>query len=405
MSLPLIIPVKHRPKQFMRTVDSARRIAVVGPHAPYRGGIAHFTNRLCQELESGGHDVLRVSFSRLYPAFLYPGRNQFEPGTQENRRREPDEPAVSIQIDSINPISWWVAAHAMKEEHVDAVLFMYWMPFFSPAYTVIATVLRRAGIRVLTIVHNAIPHERHAGDRFLSAVFLKRCDSIAVMSDAVGKDVESLVPGTGYETIPHPVYDHFGELLPKDDARRLLDLPVDEPVLLFFGFVRHYKGLAVLIDAIARARSSMEGLTLIVAGEFYDNRTQYTDQIRNLELEGNVTLYDEYIASERVSTFFSAADVIVQPYISATQSGIVQTSFYFERPVIVTNVGGLAEAVETPGAGLVVPPGDSIALADAICRFFVPDVRKRLENGARFAKEASSWDGFATFVLKEIERN
>ncbi len=390
----------------MISAESPIPVAVVGPHAPYRGGIAHFTNRLCAQLETKTTSVVRVSFSRLYPDLFFPGKTQYEPGTPDTWREDPAHGDSgqdrAIFIDSINPISWLNAGRQLKAAGVEVVVFMVWMPFFAPAYTVIAGTLQKAGIRVLAIVHNALPHERHTGDQFLTRMFLKRCDSVIAMSKAVCEDIEDLVPGSKPKLIPHPVYDQFGELISREASRRDLGWSRDARILLFFGLIRHYKGLDILLDALPDARKRLPGLHLVIAGEFYESRARYVDHIRRLGLDSEVTLFDEYIPSERLPPLFGACDVVVQPYLSATQSGIIQMAFHFERPVIVSDVGGLAEAVEAHDAGLVVPPSDPQALGDAIVHFFESGVREKLERGVFLLKKDSSWSGFSDFILTEI---
>jgi len=342
---------------------------------------------------------------------FFPGKTQFEPGTPDNWKvavKRPDTgqqdttpPESVIYIDSVNPFSWIRAGRSMKAQGVKVAVFMVWMPFFAPAYTVIAGILRKAGIRVLAIVHNALPHDRHMGDRLLTTLFLKRCNSIAALSRAVCEDIEGLVPGSDPVLIPHPVYDHFGDLISREEARQRLGWSLDAPTLLFFGLVRRYKGLGILLDALAEARKRIPELRLVVAGEFYESSGQYVEQIRRLGLGSAVTLIDEYIPSERVPPLFGACDVVVQPYLSATQSGIVQMAFHFERPVIVTDVGGLSEAVAERGAGLVVPPSDPYALSEAIHHFFEPGVREKLERAVFSIKRESSWKGYSEFILTE----
>jgi D-inositol-3-phosphate glycosyltransferase len=390
----------------MRSTDDSRRIAVIGPHFPFRGGIAHFTNRVCQQLESERHDVVRVSFSRLYPKFLFPGKTQYEPlgeggeGGEGDRSRDLES---KLQIDSINPLSWLSVARRLRQLDVDAIVFMYWMPFFAPAFSTIAARLKRSGVRILAVVHNALPHERHTGDRFLSTTFLNKMDAAVVLSAAVKKSVQELSPTLPVQVIPHPVYDHFGGLVTRANARAQLNRSSEQPLLLFFGLVRPYKGLSVLIDALSIAKAKIPDVHLIVAGEFYGDPLSIQEQISGHDMADAVTLINEYIPTERVPVLFGAADVVVQPYLTASQSGIVQAAFHFERAVIATDVGGMSEAVRNPEAGFIVPPGDADALADAIVRFFDPGVRERLERGARSIKEGSTWDGYSTFILHEIE--
>ena len=356
------------------------RIAVVGPMHPYRGGIAHFTEMTVEALVERGHEVRPVSFSRQYPELLFPGKTQYEP--------DDDVPPV-VQgaprlLDTLNPLSWGRTALRLREQAPDAVLFQYWMPFFAPAYGTVARLLRWTGIPSYAVVHNALPHERHVGDAWLSRFFLRACEGHVVMSDAVAADLRPLRrPDAALQQIEHPVYERFGDPVPRAEARAALDLPTEAPVLLFFGFVREYKGLHVLLEALPDVLDALPALHLVVAGEPYDNPERYRRLIRDNDLGGRVHWHDEYVPSERVPTYFGAADLVVQPYVSATQSGVAQIATHFETPMIVTDVGGLAESVPHEEVGFVVPPEDPGALAGAVARFFQDDWRDRLTDGMR----------------------
>ncbi len=357
------------------------RIAVVGPMHPYRGGIAHFTEMTVEALAGRGHDVRPVNFSRQYPELLFPGETQYEP---ESDAPDAVQGAPRL-LDSVNPVSWFRTGFNLRDAAPDAVVFQYWMPFFAPAYGVVARGLRRHyGIPSYAVVHNALPHERHLGDAWLSRFFLRACEGHVVMSDAVADDLRPLRhPDAALQQIEHPVYERFGDPVPRAEARAALDLPADAPVLLFFGFVREYKGLHVLLEALPDALEALPALHLVVAGEPYDDPERYRRLIRENDLADRVHWHDAYVPSERVPTYFSAADLVVQPYVSATQSGVAQIATHFETPMIVTDVGGLAESVPHEEVGFVVPPDDPGALAGAIARFFRDDWRDRLTDGMR----------------------
>lgn len=291
-------------------------------------------------------------------------------------------------IDTLNPISWLHTAKRLFDWDPDAVLFQYWMPFFAPAYGTIAHLLRWAGIPSYTVVHNALPHERHIGDAVLSRFFLRACEGHVVMSDAVAEDLRPLRrPNSAVRRIEHPVYERFGDPVAPDDARDALDLPSEDPVLLFFGFVREYKGLHVLLEALPAVLDSLPDLRLIVAGEPYDDPERYRRLIRENGLSDHVHWDEDYIPSSEVPLYFSAADLVVQPYLSATQSGVAQIATHFAVPMVVTDVGGLAETVPHEEVGFVVPPEDPRALADAVVRFFEDDWRERLGEGMRARRE------------------
>ena len=366
-----------------------KRLVIVGPFPPYRGGIAHFTQALLAGLRARGHDVRAVSFSRQYPAFLFPGKTQFEPGQTSASRTSGGAPRL---ISTLNPLSWLRAARHITRQKPDVALFQYWMPFFAPALGAIAWGLRRRGVRVVGLVHNALPHERRPGDRLLSRFFLRACDGLVVLSEAVEDDVRRLGVTAPVERTEHPVYAHFGGALPKEDARRLLDVPAEAPVLLFFGFVRRYKGLHVLLDAMPEVVGRLPDVRLVVAGEFYEDPAPYHAQVRRHGLTEHVRFRPDYIPQDEVARYFSAADVVVQPYLSATQSGIAAIAFHFGRPLVVTDVGGLAEVVPHEEAGLVVPPDDASALAAAIVRFFEGGLSEKLVEGVEQARQNHSWD-------------
>jgi glycosyltransferase involved in cell wall biosynthesis len=361
------------------------RVAVVGPVHPYRGGIAHFTEMTVETLAERGHEVDPISFSRQYPELLFPGETQFEP---ESNAPEAVKDAPRL-LDSINPVSWFRTGLHLRDVAPDVVVFQYWMPFFAPAYGVIARGLRRHyGIPSVAIVHNALPHERHVGDAMLSRFFLRACAGHVVMSDVVAADTRRLVgPVAPIEQIEHPVYERFGDPVPTAEARAALDLPANAPVCLFFGFVREYKGLHVLLEALPAIADRLPDVRLVIAGEPYDDAERYRQIIDRHGFHDRVRWDDEYIPSDDVPTYFGAADLVVQPYVSATQSGVAQIAFHFERPMVVTDVGGLAEVIPDETAGFVVPPEDPSALAEAVTRYFREDWRARLTEGVRQEKE------------------
>ena len=364
-------------------------LALVGPLYPYRGGIAHFTQSLGRRLEGRGHRVSAVTFRRQYPEFLFPGRTQFE------TMRPPDAFDAPRLLDTVNPISWERTARYLRSLDVDAVVFQHWMPFVAPA---LGTVARRLGnARRLAVVHNALPHERRPGDRLLTRYALRTMDGLVVLSDSVRRDVETLAPGVPVRRQAHPVYDFFGESVPRAQARAALDLPDDAPVLLFFGFIREYKGLRVLLDALPKIRTRVPGVRLVVAGEFYDDDAPYRAHVRRLGLGDAVRFDAEYIPNEHVGRYFGAADLVVQPYLSATQSGVAQIAYHFERPLVTTDVGGLAETVP-PDAGLVVPPDNPAALADAVVRFFDGRMVDAFAAGIRRIRSATGWDPLCAAV-------
>lgn len=278
-------------------------------------------------------------------------------------------------------------------------MLMVWMPFFAPMLGVIARRLRKRGVCVLAVVHNAIPHERRPGDRSLTRWLLRACDGLLAMSEQVEADIRRLGVSVPTVRVPHPVYDGFGDAMPRANARALLDLPADAPVFLFFGFIRPYKGLDILLDAWAEVVRKIPEAVLVVAGEFYADEDALRAQAA--ALGNSVRLDADYIPDNRVGLYFSAADAVVQPYRTATQSGVAQIAFHFGRPVITTDVGGLAEIVPDGVAGLVVPPEDPAALAQALIRFHTARLGETLEGGVAVERQRYTWDRLAQ-ALEEL---
>ena len=366
--------------------SSSKHVVLVGPASPYRGGIAHFMHATFQGLLERGHRVEIVNFKRQYPGLLFPGKTQYEVS--------PERAAIPSQriIDSVNPLSWMRAVRYIRSLKPDVVIFKHWMPFFAPAYGFIARRLRACGIKVLCVVHNALPHERRPGDLAMSKYFFSACDGFIVMSSAVERDLNKLGAVAPKLQVGHPVYDHFGSPVSKQSARSRLHIDPEAPVALFFGFVRRYKGLQVLLESMPAVIQTLPNLKLLVAGECYEDEAQYRDFIAKNDLSDHVSLRFEYIPESDIPDLFSAADIVVQPYASATQSGVAQIAFHYERPLIVTDVGGLAEIVPHEKAGLVVPPQDPIALASSILRFFEDDMGTKLHAGVLKQKALHSWD-------------
>ncbi len=369
-----------------------KRLALLGPAYPYRGGIAHFLEHIGEGLRERGHDVRVFTFTRQYPDVLFPGKTQMAPeASSEGAEGEliPDR-----VLDTLNPISWSRTASSIAEFGADALVLKYWMPFFAPAFGSIIRRLRRRGIPSVVVVDNAIPHERRPGDIVLGRYVLRAASGLVAMSDSVRKDIEDQIRvNVPVTQRVHPIYDNFGAHMSKQTARAALGIKADVPLLLFFGFVRRYKGLDVLLRAMPRILEQLPDAQLLIAGESYGEADEYRKLIA--ALPGGAARWDaDYIPDDGVGAYFCAADVIVQPYVSATQSGVAQIAYHFERPMIVTNVGGLPEVVAHGEAGLVVPPSDPDALADAVIKYF----RERMEDAlaARVAieKQKFGWDPF-----------
>ncbi len=354
---------------------------------PYRGGIAHLSERMAKGLVERGHDVYAITFTRQYPALLFPGKTQYE--TEAN----PERAVVAERlIDSLNPYSWWKTVKRIRELGAETVIFRYWVPFFAPAFGTIARGLAKYNIKSVAVVDNALPHERRIGDFTLGHYFFRAVNGCVVMSASVGRDLDTLGVSCPRAFAPHPLYDSFGKPADATRARRKLQLDPDAPVILFFGFIRKYKGLHILIDCMQEVKQALPGICLLVAGEFYEEEDICKEKIKKLDLSRQVRLFNRYIPQDDVADYFAAADVVVQPYLSATQSGVAQVAYHFEVPVITSDVGGLAEVVPHEEAGLIVPPNDPPALAGAIIRYFSDKMQDRLIQGVKRQKHRFGWD-------------
>ncbi|CAG1771846.1 partial Putative teichuronic acid biosynthesis glycosyltransferase TuaC, partial [uncultured bacterium] len=344
-------------------------ITVLSTAFPLRGGIAHYVSLLVAALRKR-HDVQVLTFKRQYPAFLFPGKTQEETGSEGH-----DAPAPQV-MDSINPFNWISVGLRLRRERPDLIIFKYWLPFFGPCFGTIAALARSNGhTRVLIVCDNVIPHERRPGDILFTRYLLRFSDHFIVQSASVERDLLSLKPGASYRFAAHPVYDIFGTVMPATEARAALGITAPR-VLLFFGYIRKYKGLHVLLDAIHRLPASFNLQTFVV-GEFYDDEAKYRDQVARLGLGDRVTIVSDYVPNDKVRQYFSAADAVVLPYLSATQSGIAQIAYNFDLPVIATDVGGLAEVVRHEVTGLITAPNDPDALATTIRRYYEDGLAER----------------------------
>ena len=368
------------------------RIAFLSTFYPFRGGIAQFNANLYEEF-SKQHEVKAFTFTRQYPGFLFPGKTQYV--TPEDKAVQIDSEAI---LDTVNPFSWWSAARKIAAWKPDVVIMKYWMSYLSPSLGTVARLLRKKGIRVVTILDNVIPHETKFFDKPFSRWFLKQNSGCVAMSEAVRADARSLAPEVPCILQPHPLYDHFGQKFDKFTAREELFLDPDLRTLLFFGLIRDYKGLDLLIDALPLLG---EGYQLVVAGESYGKFDKYESRIAATGLGANIKVFNRYIDDDEVPRFFSAADVCVLPYKSATQSGITGIALHFEVPVVATPVGGLTESVEGPGIGVMAKEVSPEALADAIRAFYAEGPDAFTEN-IRKVKANLTWSAFAEALLASL---
>jgi len=375
---------------------SQKKVIIIGPAHPYRGGIANFNNSLAKAYKENGDDVQVFSFKLQYPSFLFPGKTQYEDSDP------PKDIKIRSIINSISPWNWFNVVRAINKENPDYLVIRYWLPFMAPCLGTIARLVN-SNIKILAITDNIIPHEKRFGDFSLTKYFVKSCDAFLTLSASVLDDLLKFTTSKEKIFIPHPIYDQFGEKIEKNTALANLDLNSEDKHLLFFGFVRKYKGLDLMLHAMSDKRVKELGVKLIVAGEFYDNIEDYTSLINELDIESNVILRSDFIDESDVKNYFCASDMITQTYRTATQSGVTQIAYHFERPMLVTNVGGLAEIVPNNKVGYVTTqnPDD---IADAIIDFYSNNREEEFVNNVCVEKSRFSWqsliDGIESLMLK-----
>ena len=340
------------------------KIIIVGTTYPFRGGLAAFNERLAREYIQQGHEVEIFTCSLQYPSFLFPGKTQF------SSEEAPTDLKIHRTINSVNPLSWLLTGMKIKKLNPDKVIFCYWMAFIAPCFGTIARLARSPKTEIIALIHNMIPHEPTILDKLFPKYFVNAMDGFVAMADSVIEDVKHFDANSKPKIVsPHPIYDHYGALLDKKDAAIKLGLYDQNAYILFFGFIRQYKGLDLLLEAFADERLRKFPLKLIVAGEFYENPEPYLSQIAKLKLGNFVELRTVFIPDSEVRNYFSVADIVAQPYRTATQSGVSQIAYHFEKPMLVTNVGGLAEIVPHGKVGYVVDV-EPAQIADALVDFY-----------------------------------
>jgi len=371
-------------------------IALIGPAHPLRGGgISTFNERLAAILQQQGHQVTIYSFSLQYPSFLFPGKSQFT-----------DEPApvgltIKSIINSVNPLNWLKAGRTIRNARPDLVIVRYWLPFMGPSLgTILRIIKKNKHSPILCIADNVIPHEKRPGDVTFTKYFLKPVDAFITMSRDVLKDLQRFTAKVA-RFVPHPLYDNYGEAISKEDACKKLHLDANKKYILFFGFIRKYKGLDILLEAMNNNSLKKQGIELIVAGEFYGDAAEYDQLIEKYDLQARIHLFTSFIPNEDVRYYFSAADLVVQPYRNATQSGITQIAYSFEKPMVVTNVGGLAEVVPDGKVGFVAEPNPT-DIAAAILQFFQPGSIPNLHENILHEKNKYSWSTFVKAMMETV---
>lgn len=361
------------------------KIIIVGTAFPYRGGLATFNERLAHEYIHEGHDVEIVTFTLQYPAFLFPGKTQF------STEFAPQELKITRRINAINPLNWIKVGREIKRKSPDLIVFCYWMAFMAPCYGTIARYARAPKTKLVGLIHNMIPHEPSLLDKLFPRYFVKSMDGFVAMAASVVADINHFDKDNKPKALsPHPIYDHYGDKLNKKEAALKLGLHEQEHFILFFGFIRQYKGLDLLLEAFADKRLREFPVKLIVAGEFYENPAPYLQQIIRLGIDNFVELRTKFIPDSKVRYYFSVADLVAQPYRSATQSGVSQIAYHFENPMLVTNVGGLAEIVPNGKVGYVVNV-DPTQIADALVDFFEHQRSDQFIKNIKTEKKKYEW--------------
>ena len=376
------------------------RIVICGPAHPYRGGIAAYNERLAQQLLQEGDAAAIYTFKLQYPSFLFPGKTQFDHGYA------PEGVPITRAINSINPLNWFNIGLRLRRTRPDLVIMRYWLPFLAPALGFIARLVRsNRHTKIITIFDNVVPHEKRFGDRMLTRFFVKSINGALVMTKAVENDLRQFSAVMPCVISPHPLFDNYSVPVSRAEAIVRLKLCPADRFILFFGFIREYKGLDLLLRAMAEQCVRDLGVKLIVAGEFYESEKPYFDLIHQLEVGDRITFHSHFISDDEVKYYFSAASLVVQPYRSATQSGVTQVAYHFNKPMIVTNVGGLAEIVPDGVCGYVVEP-DPADIAGAICDFFSGD-ENRFAAGIEEKKKEYSWDRLTEALrslLREVQK-
>lgn len=368
------------------------KIIILGTAYPYRGGLAVYNERLANEFIKENHQVEIVTFTLQYPGFLFPGKTQYadweSPGNLEIIRK----------LNSINPFNWIATGRYIKKLKPDILIIKYWLPFMAPAFGTVAKIVRKnKHTKIISILDNIIPHEKHIGDKCFSKYFVKNIDAFIGMSDSVLNDLNLFTKTKPREFCPHPLYDNFGKAIPRDQALKNLKLPNDVNYLLFFGLIRDYKGLDILLDAFADKRLKQLNIKLIVAGEFYASSEKYFKQIDQNNIKDSVIVHSHFIPDNEVANYFCASDLVVQPYKSATQSGVTQIAYHFNKPMVVTNVGGLAEIVPDKKCGYVVSPNPT-DIADAIIDFFEKKKARYFEPFIFEEKKKYEWSKMTSTI-------
>jgi len=371
-----------------------KKIIILGTAHPFRGGLASYNERLALQFQNEGHTVEIITFTTQYPNFLFPGKTQY------SEEPAPTNIKITRLLSSVNPFNWLKVGNYIKNQKPDILIFKYWLPFMGPSFgTVARRVKKNKYTKIITILDNVIPHEHRIGDKQFTNYFLKPIDAFISMSKSVEADLATFDKTKPRDFNPHPLFDNFGDAIDKLKAKELLGLNADFNYILFFGIIRDYKGLDLLLDAFAKMDYKSKNLKLLVAGEYYSNEEKYQTQIKSLGLEADVIVVNQFIKDSEVGRYFCAADMIAQPYKNATQSGVTQIAYHFETPILVTNVGGLPEMVPHHKVGYVVDTNPQ-TITDALNDFYDHKKESAFRENLKEEKKKYLWDKLTEKVLK-----
>ena len=373
------------------------KIFIIGPAFPLRGGPAQFNENLCLELNKEGHDAQIISYKLQYPNFLFPGSSQFEKSGSA-----PQDIKIHTILNTINPFNWLMVARFIRKQKPDFILFRYWLPFFGPCLGTIGKLVK-SHTKVLALTDNIIPHEKRIGDHIFTKYFVKNCDGFIAMSKVVLNDLSIFTQNLNKAYSPHPMYENYGDPISIDLARKKLNLNPHDKIILFFGLIRHYKGLDILLEALAAPEIRNQGIKLLIAGEFYDDKNFYLQLIKKLNLQDCVIVHDKFIPNDEVRDYFCASNLVAQTYRNATNSGVTMVGYFYEKPMLVTNVGGLSEIVPNEVCGYVVENNCAL-ISEKVVDFFANNRENEFVKNVKIEKKKYEWIEFINSLLTLYNR-
>ncbi|MDQ3141398.1 MAG: glycosyltransferase [Bacteroidota bacterium] len=368
-------------------------VVIIGPAHPLRGGLASYDERLAREFQVKNWTCCIYTFSLQYPSFLFPGTTQY------SEEPPPKDLKILVKINSINPLNWFKVGQELKSLKPDLIVVRFWLPFMGPCLgTILRQVKKNNHTKIICIADNVIPHEKRMGDTMLTNYFIKPIDAFITMSEKVNDDLKNFINHSNYKVVDHPLYDNFGDAVDKLESRKRLRIPANEKIVLFFGFIRKYKGLDLLLQALTLKDMKESGVKVLVAGEFYEDATWYKEFIKINNLGDQLYWHTHFISDSEVKYYLSACDVVIQPYRNATQSGVTPLAYHFEKPMIVSNVGALPRLVPHNKVGLVCEP-DPQSIANSIQEYFRIGEAHFLPY-LRIEKQKLSWSNLVDQIME-----